>query len=288
MTKRSPVVLVSGVSSGIGRAIASAFAEKGFEVFGTSRNPQNTEPVPGVELVRLDVTDDASVSAAVSTVIQRAGRIDVLVNNAGFGVLGAAEESSTTQAQQLFDTNFFGLVRLTREVLPHLRARRSGRIINIGSVLGFLPAPYGALYSASKHAVEGYSESLDHETREFGVRVSVVEPGYTNTSFESNATDADSPIESYAPIREHVKRGLTKAVHAGDDPAVVARVVVKAATSRTPELRYPAGPLARRLALLKKYAPASLLDNGIRKANKLTKAPKPAAASRAQVPQKVW
>ncbi|MBV8178435.1 MAG: SDR family NAD(P)-dependent oxidoreductase, partial [Mycobacterium sp.] len=144
------------------------------------------------------------------------------------------------------------------------------------SVLGFLPAPYGALYSASKHAVEGYSESLDHETREFGVRVSVVEPGYTNTSFEANATDADSPVESYAPIREHVKRGLTKAVRAGDDPAVVARVVVKAATSGAPELRYPAGPLARRLALLKKYAPAGLLDTGIRKANKLGKAPRPA------------
>jgi NAD(P)-dependent dehydrogenase (short-subunit alcohol dehydrogenase family) len=288
MSKRPPVVLVTGVSSGIGRAIASAFAEKGFEVFGTSRNPQTTEPVSGVELVQLDVTDAASVSAAVATVIQRAGRIDVLVNNAGFGVLGAAEESSITQAQQLFDTNFFGLVRVTREVLPHLRAQGSGRIVNIGSVLGFLPAPYGALYSASKHAVEGYSESLDHETREFGVRVSVVEPGYTNTSFEANATDADSPIDSYAPIREHVKQGLTKAVRAGDDPAVVARVVVKAATSRTPELRYPAGPLARRLALLKKYAPAGLLDIGIRKANGLTKAPKPAAVSRAQVPQKVW
>jgi NAD(P)-dependent dehydrogenase (short-subunit alcohol dehydrogenase family) len=288
MSKRPPVVLVTGVSSGIGRAIASAFAEKGFEVFGTSRNPQTTEPVFGVELVQLDVTDAASVSAAVATVIQRAGRIDVLVNNAGFGVLGAAEESSITQAQQLFDTNFFGLVRVTREVLPHLRAQGSGRIVNIGSVLGFLPAPYGALYSASKHAVEGYSESLDHETREFGVRVSVVEPGYTNTSFEANATDADSPIDSYAPIREHVKQGLTKAVRAGDDPAVVARVVVKAATSRTPELRYPAGPLARRLALLKKYAPAGLLDIGIRKANGLTKAPKPAAVSRAQVPQKVW
>jgi NAD(P)-dependent dehydrogenase (short-subunit alcohol dehydrogenase family) len=283
MTNRSPVVLVTGVSSGIGRAIASAFAEKGFEVFGTSRNPRTTEPVAGVELVQLDVTDDASVTAAVSTVVQRAGRIDILVNNAGFGVLGAAEESSTTQAQQLFDTNFFGLVRVTREVLPYLRAQRSGRIINISSVLGFLPAPYGALYAASKHAVEGYSESLDHETREFGVRVSVVEPGYTNTSFEANATEADSPIDSYAPIREKVKQGLTKAVHAGDDPAVVARVVVKAATSRTPELRYPAGPLARRLALLKKFAPAGLLDNGIRKANNLTTAtPKPN-----QVPQKV-
>jgi NAD(P)-dependent dehydrogenase (short-subunit alcohol dehydrogenase family) len=287
MTKRSPVVLVTGVSSGIGRAVADAFAAKGFEVFGTSRNPRTTQPVPGVELVQLDVTDDASVAAAVSTVVQREGRSNILVNNAGAGVFGAAEETSTAQAQQLFDTNFFGLVRLTREVLPHLRAQRSGRIINIGSVLGFLPSPYGSLYAASKHAVEGYSESLDHETREFGVRVSVVEPGYTNTSFEANATDADSPIDSYAPVREHVKQVIAKAIRAGDDPAVVAQAVLKAAISRTPKLRYPAGPLARRLALLKKFAPAGLLDNGVRKANKLTKAPKPAAYSKAQVPQKV-
>jgi NAD(P)-dependent dehydrogenase (short-subunit alcohol dehydrogenase family) len=282
MTQRSPVVLITGVSSGIGRAVAGAFAAKGFEVFGTSRNPQRTEPVPGVELVQLDVADDASVAAAVSTVVQRAGRIDILVNNAGVGVFGAAEETSIAQAQQLFDTNFFGLVRLTREVLPHLRAQGSGRIINIGSVLGFLPSPYGSFYAASKHAVEGYSESLDHETREFGVRVSVVEPGYTNTSFEANATDADSPIDSYAPIREHVKQVIGKAVRAGDDPAVVAQAVLKAATSRTPKLRYPAGPLARQLTVLKKFAPAALLDKGIRKANKLTAAPKPS-----RVPQKV-
>jgi NAD(P)-dependent dehydrogenase (short-subunit alcohol dehydrogenase family) len=282
MTKRSPVVLVTGVSSGIGRAVADAFAAKGFEVFGTSRNPRTTQPVAGVELIQLDVTDDASVAAAVSTVVQRAGRIDIVVNNAGAGVFGAAEETSTTQAQQLFDTNFFGLVRLTREVLPHLRAQRSGRIINIGSVLGFLPSPYGSLYAASKHAVEGYSESLDHETRDCGVRVSVVEPGYTNTSFEANATDADSPLDSYAAVREHVKQVIAKAVRAGDDPAVVAQTVLKAATSRTPKVRYPAGPLARRLSLLKKFAPAALLDNGIRKANKLTTVPKPN-----QVPQNV-
>jgi NAD(P)-dependent dehydrogenase (short-subunit alcohol dehydrogenase family) len=284
MTNRSPVVLVTGVSSGIGRAVADAFAAKGFEVFGTSRNPRTTEPVAGVELVQLDVTDDASVTAAVSTVVQRAGRIDIVVNNAGAGVFGAAEETSIAQAQQLFETNFFGLVRVTREVLPYLRAQRSGRIINVGSVLGFLPSPYGSLYAASKHAVEGYSESLDHETREFGVRVVVVEPGYTNTSFEANATDADSPLESYEAIREHVKQVITESLHSGDDPAVVARAVVKAATSRSPKLRYPAGPLARRLAFLKKFAPAGLLDSGIRKANKLGKAPKPTA----QVPQKVW
>jgi short-subunit dehydrogenase len=275
MKQRTPVVLVSGVSSGIGKAVASALAAKGFDVFGTSRNPQGIEPIPGVELVQLDVTDDGSVAGAVSAVMQRAGRIDVLVNNAGFGVFGAAEESSISQAQQIFDTNFFGLVRVTRAVLPYLRAQGSGRIINIGSVLGFLPAPYGALYAASKHAVEGYSESLDHETREFGVRVTVVEPGYTNTSFEANAADADSPIDSYVTIRSHVQRVLTEAVHAGDDPAVVAEVVLKAATSRTPKLRYPAGSLARRLSLLKKFAPATLLDRGIRKANKLTTTPKP-------------
>jgi len=284
MTKRSPVVLVTGVSSGIGRAIASAFAAKGFEVFGTSRNPHTTEPAFGVELVQLDVTDDASVRAAVETVIQRAGRIDVLVNNAGAGVFGAAEETSIAQAQQLFETNFFGLVRVTREVLPHLREQRSGRIINIGSVLGFLPSPYGSLYAASKHAVEGFTESLDHETREFGVRSVVVEPGYTNTSFEANATEADSPLESYRAVREHVIQAITEELHKGDHPDVVARVVVKAATDRTPKLRYPAGPLARRLAVLKKYAPAGLLDNGIRKANKLGKAPSPAPASKVQVP----
>jgi short-subunit dehydrogenase len=275
MTQPKPVVLITGASSGIGRSIAGVFAANGFDVFGTSRNPHRTEPILGVELIALDVTDAASVTAAVTTVVQRAGRIDILVNNAGFGVIGAAEESSTTQAQDLFDTNFFGLVRLTREVLPYLRAQGSGRIVNVGSVLGFLPAPYAALYAASKHAVEGYSESLDHETRDFGVRVTVVEPGYTSTSFEANATDVDSPIGSYAPVREHVKKVVVQSVRAGDDPDVVAQVVLKAATSPTPKLRYPAGPMARRLALLKKFAPTALLDKGIRKANKLSANPKP-------------
>jgi NAD(P)-dependent dehydrogenase (short-subunit alcohol dehydrogenase family) len=275
MTQRSPVVLITGTSSGIGRAIASAFAAKGYEVFGTSRNPQRNEPIAGVELLPLDVSDQASVTSAVSTVIQRAGRIDVLVNNAGVGIFGAAEESSIAQAQELFDTNFFGLIRVTNEVLPHLRAQRSGRIINISSVLGFLPAPYGALYAASKHAVEGYSESLDHETREFGVRVSVVEPGYTDTAFDANAADPDSPIEVYRAVREHAKEGLIKAVRAGDNPSVVAEVALKAATSRSPKLRYPAGPLARQLTALKRFAPEALLDKGIRKANNLTEAPKP-------------
>ena len=265
MTKRSPVVLVTGASSGIGHAVARAFAAKGFEVFGTSRNPRNTEPIAGVELIQLDVTDPESVTAAVSTVIQRAGRIDILVNNAGFGVLGAAEESSTAQAQQLFDTNFFGLVRVTREVLPHLRAQRSGRIINIGSVLGFLPAPYGALYSASKHAVEGYSESLDHELRTRGIRVSVIEPAYTKTSFDANYLEPDAKLDEYREAREGVTKRVNDVMATAEQPDVVADTVLEAASAARPKLRYAAGKLAKRLRLLRRFAPAGLVDAGIRK-----------------------
>ena len=131
----------------------------------------------GVVFLPLDVTDDESVAGAVREVLDRSGRIDVLVNNAGVGVSGAAEESSIEQARALFDTNLFGSIRMTRAVLPHMREQGSGRIINVSSVLGFMPAPFMALYAATKHAIEGYSESLDHEVREHGVRVLLVEPG---------------------------------------------------------------------------------------------------------------
>ena len=129
MTSTTPVALITGVSSGIGAAIAVKLADNGFRVFGTSRAPQNLAPILGVETLPLDVTDATSVRAAVSEVIDRAGRIDVLVNNAGLGILGAAEESSIAQAQSLFDTNFFGVIRVTNEVLPHMRHRGRGRMI---------------------------------------------------------------------------------------------------------------------------------------------------------------
>jgi short-subunit dehydrogenase len=154
--------------------------------------------------------DDASVEPVVDDVIRLAGRIDVLVNNAGFSIAPAgAEDSSLQQAKSIFDTNFFGTVRMTRAVVPHMRRQGSGRIINIGSVLGFLPAPYMALYAASKHAIEGYSESLDHELRTRGIRVSVIEPGYTKTQFDANWLEADSKLDEYrearAAVRERVQ-----------------------------------------------------------------------------------
>jgi short-subunit dehydrogenase len=212
------------------------------------------------------VTSDASVAAAVAEVIRKEGRIDVLVNNAGFSVAPAGdEESSIDQARAVFDTNFFGIVRMTRAVVPHMRRQGRGRIINIGSVLGFLPAPYMAIYAATKHAVEGYSESLDHELRTRGIHVSVVEPAYTKTKFDANLLAADAMLDDYSATRIGLKKRMAQLIAAGDEPAVVADVVLQAATAANPKIRYTAGGLAGRLQLLRRYAPASLVDAGVRK-----------------------
>ena len=197
--------------------------------------------------------------------MRRAGRIDLLVNNAGFGVAPAgAEESSLAQAQAIFDTNFFGIVRMTRAVAPHMRLQGSGHIINIGSVLGFLPMPYMALYSASKHAVAGYSEALDHELRTLGVRVSVVEPAYINTAFDANLLAPDAPLPAYRAICAQVEACVKQVLVDADGPEVVAAIVLKAAAARQPRLHYMPG-LARRMQLLRRFAPASVLDAGVRK-----------------------
>ena len=265
MKIENPVALVTGASSGIGEATAKRLAIAGYKVYGTSRRGAQ----PGQRsfaMLPLDVTSDESVEAAVSEVIRLEGRIDLLVNNAGFSVAPAgAEESSIEQARSIFETNFFGIVRMTRAVVPHMRRQGAGRILNIGSVLGFLPAPYLALYAATKHAIEGYSESLDHELRTRGIRVSVIEPAYTKTSFGANLLEPDSKLEEYRGVRAAVAERLKASDETADDPGVVADVVVKAATEAHPKLRYTAGALARRLRLLRRFAPASLLDAGVRK-----------------------
>src|SRR5213595_2411454 len=262
---KSKIALVTGASSGIGEATATRLATAGYKVYGTSRRAAKASQ-RSFELLPLDVTSDASVEAAVGELLRLEGRIDLLVNNAGFSVAPAgAEESSIEQARAIFYTNFFGIVRMTRAVVPHMRHQRSGRIINIGSVLGFLPAPYMALYSASKHAIEGYSESLDHELRTRGIRVIVVEPAYTKTRFDANFLEPDSKLDEYREVRAALGKQMKEVLAAADEPGVVADVVLKAARAPRPKLRYTAGALARRLRLLRRFAPAGLMDTGIRK-----------------------
>jgi short-subunit dehydrogenase len=194
------VALVTGASSGIGNATAKALQNAGFRVFGTSRRAASERP-DGVTMLTCDVTDDVSVAKLVDDVLAQVGRIDLLVNNAGMGLLGGAEESSMVQARSLFDVNVFGVFRVTNAVLPTMRHQGKGRIVNLSSVQGFIPAPYFALYSSTKHAVEGYSESLDHELRPFGIRVVLVEPAYTRTSFEDNLAKPDQLLNIYDSAR---------------------------------------------------------------------------------------
>jgi NAD(P)-dependent dehydrogenase (short-subunit alcohol dehydrogenase family) len=262
---KTKTALVTGTSSGIGEATALRLAAAGYDVYGTSRRGAQAAR-RSYEMLSLDVTNDDSVDAAVHEVLERAGRIDLLVNNAGFGVApAAAEESSIEQARAIFDTNFFGIVRMTRAVVPHMRNQGGGRIINIGSVVGFLPMPYMALYAATKHAIEGYSESLDHELRTRGVRVSVIEPGYTNTQFEANSLQPDAKLAEYDEVRAAVTKRLRELVETGDAPAVVADTVVRAALSARPKLRYTAGSRANFLGWLRRFAPSGVMDAGIRR-----------------------
>ncbi|WP_028473757.1 oxidoreductase [Nocardioides alkalitolerans] len=265
----APVALVTGASSGIGRATALALVDAGFVVVGTSRDTADVEPPEGVTLVDLDVSSDESVRSVVAEVIELFGRIDVLVNNAGVGAIGAGEESSIGQARRVFDVNVFGLMRMANAVLPHMRAQRSGRIVNVSSVLGLIPAPFMAVYAATKHAVEGYSESVDHELREHGVRMLLVEPAYTRTSFEARSMEPDSPLPVYAGQRAVARDVLAQALRVADDAGVVAKAVVAASTDATPRVRYTAGSMATRVSLLRRLVPSRAFDRQIRKLNRL-------------------
>lgn len=268
MTGSRPLALVTGASSGIGAATATAFVDAGYDVVGTSREASGVAAVDGVTFLDLDVASDDSVAALVGAVIERFGRIDVLVNNAGIGSSGAAEENSVAEAKQVFDVNVFGVMRMTTAVLPQMRAQGEGRIINVSSALGFVPVPFGALYAASKHAIEGYAESVDHEVRQHGVRVLLVEPGFTKTGFEGSIVAPASTLAAYADDRRAAEQVLAQSMRSGDEPAVVAATIVRAATDKKPKVRHPAGRQAKQLALLRRIVPARAFDKQIHRFNR--------------------
>lgn len=267
-TTQRGVALVTGASSGIGLATARALRREGFRVFGTSRK-RTGDSSDGITMLVCDVTDDASVQQAVNEVQSREGRIDLLVNNAGIGLLGGAEESSQKQVKALFDVNVFGVMRMTNAVLPMMRRQQNGRIINLSSVLGLIPAPYNALYAATKHAVEGYSESLDHEVRTQGIRVVLIEPGVTRTAFEENITRPDHPLPIYDRIRADAEKFMREIVEKGDAPEVVAEAVVRAANTPAPRRRYTAGKAAAQVRFIRRFLPESFVDKSLRKFNRL-------------------
>ena len=258
-----PTAIVTGASSGIGRASAEALAKAGFEVFGTSRRSGGAVPA-STTMLTCDVTDDVSVEGLVNTVMSRTGRIDVLVNNAGLGLIGGAEESSIAQVKSIFEVNLFGVLRTTNAVLPIMRRQRQGRIINISSALGLIPAPYSAHYSASKHALEGYSESLDHETRAFSVRISLIEPAFVRSPFDQNSLQPDQKLAVYADGREGALALVQDVMPTSDTPEMVAEAVRLAATDPRQRRRYTVGKTAARISLLRRLVPAAQFDKSLR------------------------
>jgi NAD(P)-dependent dehydrogenase (short-subunit alcohol dehydrogenase family) len=258
------VVLITGASSGIGRATAELIAARGHQVFGGVRAPATTRPLAGVELVPLDVRDEASVKACVDNVRSRTGRIDVLINNAGVNLVGAVEETSISQAQALFDTNVIGVLRMIQAVLPDMRRQGAGLIVNISSILGFIPGPFMGVYASTKHAVEGLSESLDHEVREFGIRVVLIEPHYTRTNLDASAAQAEGRIDAYAPQRQRTAAVVTRETNTGLEPKRVAEEVLRAIEGPY-RMRRPVGQAAL-LSWLRRLLPVRLFEPNLRKA----------------------
>jgi NAD(P)-dependent dehydrogenase (short-subunit alcohol dehydrogenase family) len=261
--------LVTGVSSGIGQAIAAHLAKAGYRIYGGMRSPKPDPAMADLVPIRIDLRDDASMESAVAGILAAEGRVDVLVNNAGMTLTGSIEETSIAEARELFETDFFGLARLTQLVLPAMRAARRGRIINIGSVLGVIPAAFMGYYSAAKHAIEGYTESLDHELRRFGIRAVVIEPGFMRTRLSSAAMTASGRIAAYQAARSNAERTIGEMVERGGDPGLVAAAVVRAVKAGTPRRRYAVGGPGRVVALLRRFVPTAMFDPTFRRIFKL-------------------
>ena len=255
------VALITGASSGIGKLTAALLASRGFTVFGTSRKASGGK-LNGVEMLQLDITSDESVTTCVSNLLQKTGRLDVLINNAGQAFAGGLEETSLEEAKTQFDSNFFGAVRMVNAVLPEMRKRRSGQIINLGSLKGIFPTPFGGYYGAAKAALMVYSEALRHELKNLGVKVSVIEPGFYNT--HHTRIRAARSISDYDEIRKRAQSADEESFDKGADPREVAETILKIIESPSPRLHYIVGK-EKRYVLLKRILPDSIMESQTRK-----------------------
>ena len=258
------VVVITGASSGIGGATAELLTSRGHRVFGGVWAPVTTRPLAGVEFVPLDVRDEASVKACVEEVRSRAGRIDVLINNAGVNLVGAVEETSVSQAQALFDTNVIGVLRMIQAVLPGMRRQGAGLIVNISSILGFISAPFMGVYARTKHALEGLSESLDHEVRAFGIRVVLIEPHYIRSNLDASAAQAEGRIDASASQRVRTAAMITHSTNTAPEPKLVAEEVLRSIEGPY-RMRRPIGQ-AVLLSWLRRLPPPRLFEPSLRKA----------------------
>jgi NAD(P)-dependent dehydrogenase (short-subunit alcohol dehydrogenase family) len=267
----SKAVLITGCSTGIGRASAKRLAERGWTVYATARNTDSITDLAdsGCKLLQLDVCDEASMQTAVNTIEAAEGAVGVLVNNAGYSQDGAIEEVPVDEVRRQFETNVFGLARLTQLVLPGMRKQGWGRIINVSSMGGRLTFPGGGYYHATKHAVEAISDALRFEVRPFGIDVVVIEPGPIKTAFEETSLGtmrSDNGESPYSSLNETVAKRVQATYRGGmaAPPEAVARAIEKAATARHPRTRYVVTAAARMLLLTRRLLPDRAFDAVLR------------------------
>lgn len=260
------VVLVTGASAGIGKETANLLAENGFTVYGAARRIEKMQDLKalGVHLLAMDVTDEASMIAGVQEIIREEGRIDVLVNNAGYGSYGALEDVPLSEARYQFEVNIFGLARLCQLVIPTMRAQHSGKIINISSIGGSFGEPHGSWYHATKFAVEGLSDSLRLELKQFGIDVVVIKPGAIVTEWNKIARDNMMNVSGNSVYKDlvakHVKMFERADGKMGSKPVVIAKVIKKAIDSKKPKTRYAAGAGAKPILFLRWLLSDRMMD----------------------------
>lgn len=267
-------VLVTGASSGIGKAIAQYFAQQGWNVAATMRNPdkeQELNKLANIKLYALDVTKTETIQAALEAVKKDFGSIDALVNNAGYGADGVFEAMSDDVIERQFDTNVFGLMRVTREVIPYMRAQKGGTIIQIASMGGRLAFPLYSIYHGTKWAVEGFSEALMYELAPLGIRIKIVEPGAIKTEFYGRSREfvMRDDLTAYKEFVKKVEKVSMEAGDKGESPIVVAETVFKATTDGSRKLRYPVGNPAPMLLWLRKLVPDSWWFGVVRSSYKI-------------------
>ncbi len=265
------VIFITGASSGIGKATALQLINEGHTVYGAARRVEKMQDLAdaGGHAIKMDVTDDAQIEAGVHKIINEQGKIDVLVNNAGYATYGSVEETPIADARRQFDVNIFGLARLTQLVIPHMREQQSGKIINISSMGGKIYTPLGAWYHATKHALEGWSDCLRLELKQFGIDVVIIEPGAIATEFGEVLMDPMVERSGEGPYGKMVK-SVAKAVEesyekegASSPPSVIARAISKAIQSNKPKTRYVAGKLAKPLLFVRRYLGDRIFDKAV-------------------------
>jgi NAD(P)-dependent dehydrogenase (short-subunit alcohol dehydrogenase family) len=265
------IALITGSSSGIGLETSSYLARRGYTVWATVRNLEKTSELHkaieseklSIEIAQLDVCDNSSVKNAVTQILQKSGRIDVLVNNAGYGLRGAIEEVSLDEWQKQFETNFFGAIRVTQAALPQMRQQRSGVIVNISSVLGRMAIPFSGPYTASKFALEGLTETLRYELAPWNIKAVLIEPGFIATKFQENvqlAQDAQSDDSPYTPFKQVSSRRIQRNIYRAAPPERVAETIYRALAHPHPKLRYPVGRDARSFIPLRRFLPSRVFE----------------------------